>query len=138
MPTTSRLVHGFRSRRITLDGPERARASRMRRVWNAELNPGADPERAAVVAEARAYTQRLVNPIYGFRLPWHRTDFACLFLPVADDPAVSRWDERRRIANENYADAKTPSRPMLPVAIERLAMAMTVVEPCECSVTPRP
>ena len=32
----------------------------------------------------------------------------------------------------------TPSRPMLPVHIARFAIAMTVVEPWLCSVTPRP
>ena len=32
----------------------------------------------------------------------------------------------------------TPSRPTLPVAIARLAMPMTIVEPWLCSVTPRP
>ena len=32
----------------------------------------------------------------------------------------------------------TPSRPMLPVAIAMLAIAMTIVEPWLCSVTPRP
>ena len=32
----------------------------------------------------------------------------------------------------------TPSRPMLPVAMARLAMPMTIVEPWLCSVTPRP
>ena len=32
----------------------------------------------------------------------------------------------------------TPRRPILPVAIAKLAMAITIVEPCECSVTPRP
>ncbi len=32
----------------------------------------------------------------------------------------------------------TPLRPILPVAMARLAMAMTVVEPWLCSVTPSP
>ena len=32
----------------------------------------------------------------------------------------------------------TPRRPILPVAIARLAMAMTVDEPWLCSVTPKP
>ena len=32
----------------------------------------------------------------------------------------------------------TPGRPMLPVAIARLAIAMTVVDPWLCSVTPSP
>ncbi len=32
----------------------------------------------------------------------------------------------------------TPGRPMLPVTIARLAIAITVVEPWLCSVTPRP
>ena len=32
----------------------------------------------------------------------------------------------------------TPSRPMLPVTMARLAMPITIVEPWECSVTPRP
>ena len=32
----------------------------------------------------------------------------------------------------------TPGRPTLPVSIARLAMAMTVVEPWLCSVTPNP
>ena len=31
-----------------------------------------------------------------------------------------------------------PGLPMLPVIIARLAIAMTVVDPCECSVTPSP
>ena len=38
-------------------------------------------------------------------------------------------------AQRIHADA---SRPILPVAIARLAIAMTVVEPWLCSVTPRP
>ena len=32
----------------------------------------------------------------------------------------------------------TPSRPMFPVAIARFAIPITMVEPWECSVTPRP
>jgi|GEM_PF-6562969 len=32
----------------------------------------------------------------------------------------------------------TPGRPILPVAMARLAIAITVVEPWECSVTPSP
>ena len=32
----------------------------------------------------------------------------------------------------------TPGRPILPVSIARLAIAITVVEPWLCSVTPRP
>ena len=32
----------------------------------------------------------------------------------------------------------TPRRPMLPVTMARLAMAITIVEPWLCSVTPRP
>ena len=32
----------------------------------------------------------------------------------------------------------TPGRPILPVSMARLAMAMTIVEPWLCSVTPSP
>ena len=32
----------------------------------------------------------------------------------------------------------TPSRPTMPQAMARLAMPITMVEPCACSVTPNP
>jgi hypothetical protein len=45
-----RHVHGLRASRIILTGSERARASRLRRAWGAELNPEGDLGRAAEVA----------------------------------------------------------------------------------------
>ena len=65
---------------------------------------------------------------------------------VVGDVAIARQLVRERAhvagalhvvlaAQRVHADA---GRPMLPVAIARLAIAMTVVEPWLCSVTPRP
>jgi hypothetical protein len=48
--------------------------------------------------------------------------------PMSQEPCTLFWPR----------SGLTPSRPMFPVAIARLAMPMTIVEPWLCSVTPRP
>jgi hypothetical protein len=50
--------------------------------------------------------------------------------PMSQEPCTLFWPRS--------GFTPTPGRPILPVAIARLAMAITVVEPWLCSVTPRP
>ena len=50
--------------------------------------------------------------------------------PMSHEPCTLFWPRS--------GFTPTPSRPMFPVAIARLAKAITMVEPWLCSVTPRP
>ncbi len=50
--------------------------------------------------------------------------------PMSHEPCTLFWPRS--------GFTPTPSRPMFPVAMARLAIAMTAVEPWLCSVTPSP
>ncbi|MOA34051.1 hypothetical protein D3C78_1553980 [compost metagenome] len=61
---------------------------------------------------------------------WRYPGSSCGNEPMSQEPCTLFWPRS--------GFTPTPGRPMLPVTMARLAIAMTVVEPWLCSVTPRP
>ncbi|KAI0059577.1 P-loop containing nucleoside triphosphate hydrolase protein [Artomyces pyxidatus] len=53
------------------------------------------PVSGDILSRARDFTRRVLWPIYGARMPWDRTDYLCLLLPV-DDRLSLEWDAWRQ------------------------------------------
>ena len=85
-------------------------------------NPGSPP---ISTPQARSNCARIASSPMG-RFP----DSSCGNDPISQAPCT--------LFCPRSGLMPTPDRPMLPVAIARFAIAMTMVEPWLCSVTPRP